>query len=105
MPLAAVQPRRAFRCRHALRASTFALLAATATASPLRAAEYTLMPSPQTVHIGYFLATLKPVLSVNSGDIVTIETAPPSIPDDGRQVRRRAAERRAAISARHLSAT
>jgi acetamidase/formamidase len=39
------------------------------------AAEYTLMPSPQTVHIGHFSAALKPVLTVNSGDIVTIETA------------------------------
>jgi acetamidase/formamidase len=39
------------------------------------AAEYTLMPSPQTVHIGHFSAALKPVLTINSGDIVTIETA------------------------------
>jgi acetamidase/formamidase len=39
------------------------------------AAEYTLMPSPQTVHIGHFSAALKPVLTVDSGDIVTIETA------------------------------
>ena len=39
-----------------------------------RAAEYTLMPSPQTVHVGYFSAALKPVLTINSGDIVTIET-------------------------------
>ncbi len=38
-------------------------------------AEYALMPSPQTVHIGYFSAALKPVLTINSGDIVTIETA------------------------------
>jgi acetamidase/formamidase len=38
------------------------------------AAEYTLMPSPQTVHVGYFSAMLKPVLTVNSGDIVTIES-------------------------------
>jgi acetamidase/formamidase len=38
-------------------------------------AEYTLMPSPQTVHIGYFSAALKPVLTINSGDIVTIESA------------------------------
>jgi acetamidase/formamidase len=30
------------------------------------------MPSPQTVHIGYFLANLKPVLTIDSGDIVTI---------------------------------
>ena len=35
-------------------------------------AEYTLMPSPQTVHIGHFSAALKPVLTINSGDIVTI---------------------------------
>lgn len=33
------------------------------------------MPSPQTVHIGHFSAALKPALTVNSGDIVTIETA------------------------------
>jgi hypothetical protein len=39
------------------------------------AVEYTLMPSPQTVHIGHFSAALKPVLTINSGDIVTIETA------------------------------
>jgi acetamidase/formamidase len=38
-------------------------------------AEYTLMPSPVTVHIGNFNAALKPVLTINSGDIVTIETA------------------------------
>ena len=38
------------------------------------AAEYTLMPSPQTVHIGYFSAALKPVLTINSGDVVTIES-------------------------------
>jgi acetamidase/formamidase len=40
-----------------------------------RAAEFTLMPSPQTVHIGHFAANVKPVLSIDSGDIVTIETA------------------------------
>src|SRR6516162_3947291 len=39
-----------------------------------RAAEYTLTPSAQTVHVGHFSAALKPVLTVNSGDIVTIET-------------------------------
>jgi len=38
-------------------------------------AEFTLMPSPQTVHIGHFSAALKPVLTIDSGDIVTIETA------------------------------
>ena len=36
------------------------------------AVEYTLMPSPQTVHVGHFSAALKPVLTINSGDIVTI---------------------------------
>ena len=41
----------------------------------LHAAEYTLMPSPQTVHIGHFAANVKPVLTIESGDIVTIETA------------------------------
>jgi acetamidase/formamidase len=38
------------------------------------AADYLVVPSPQTVHIGYFSAALKPVLTINSGDIVTIET-------------------------------
>jgi acetamidase/formamidase len=47
------------------------------------AAEYTLMPSPQTVHVGYFSAALKPVLTVNSGDIVTIESVSgPAAPAD-----------------------
>jgi acetamidase/formamidase len=40
-----------------------------------RAAEHTLMPSPQTVHIGNFNAANKPVLTIDSGDIVTVETA------------------------------
>jgi acetamidase/formamidase len=38
------------------------------------ATEYTLMPNPQTVHVGYFSAALKPVLTINSGDVVTIES-------------------------------
>jgi acetamidase/formamidase len=45
------------------------------------AAEHTLMPSPQTVHIGYFLASVKPVLTIESGDIVTIESAASIVPD------------------------
>jgi hypothetical protein len=49
------------------------LLSALALPSAL-ATEYTLVPSPQTVHIGYFSASLKPVLTINSGDIVTIES-------------------------------
>ena len=39
------------------------------------AAEYTLMPSPGTVNIGNFNAANKPALTIESGDIVTIETA------------------------------
>jgi acetamidase/formamidase len=38
-----------------------------------------LMPSPATVHIGNFNAALQPVLTINSGDIVTIETAATAI--------------------------
>jgi acetamidase/formamidase len=49
--------------------------------APLQAAEHTLMPSPQTVHIGYFLYSVKPVLTIDSGDTVTIETAAPLVPD------------------------
>ena len=73
-----------------------------------RGAEYTLMPSPQTVHVGYFSAALKPVLTINSGDIVTIETVggpdpadvdasgvvPPSaVPDYIRAIRRDVSDR------------
>jgi acetamidase/formamidase len=39
------------------------------------AAEHTLMPTPQTVHIGHFSPTLKPVLTIESGDIVVLESA------------------------------
>lgn len=52
-----------------------ALLSSVFVLSGGSAAEYTLMPSPQTVHVGYFSAALRPALTVNSGDIVTIETA------------------------------
>jgi acetamidase/formamidase len=45
------------------------------------AAEYTLMPSPQTVHIGNFNAALKPVLTINSGDTVTLEAATQLAPE------------------------
>jgi acetamidase/formamidase len=31
------------------------------------------MPTPQTVHVGHFSAALKPVLTINSGDIVIID--------------------------------
>jgi acetamidase/formamidase len=46
------------------------------------AAEFTLTPSPQTVHIGHFNAALKPVLTINSGDTVTIETATQIAPEE-----------------------
>ena len=36
---------------------------------------YTLMPSPETVHIGNFNAALKPILTVESGDTVVLESA------------------------------
>ena len=38
------------------------------------------MPSPRTVHIGYFLASVKPVLTIDSGDIVTLESAAAIVP-------------------------
>jgi acetamidase/formamidase len=50
------------------------------SASSLPAAEHTLLPTPQTVHIGHFLATLKPVLTIDSGDIVTIESTASIVP-------------------------
>ena len=37
-------------------------------------AEHHLLPSAETVHWGYFDATLKPALTVKSGDTVTIDT-------------------------------
>jgi acetamidase/formamidase len=58
----------------ASRLAAIALLLVT-SAGLAPAAEFTLMPSPQTVHIGHFAANVKPVLSIDSGDIVTIETA------------------------------
>jgi acetamidase/formamidase len=56
-----------------------ALLAASPCA---HAAEYTLMPSPETVRIGHFSAAVKPVLTVESGDIVTIETVVAMDPEE-----------------------
>src|SRR5258708_5313663 len=65
------------RARIAVALLIASVVAVPAAFSPRDAlsAEYTLMPSPQTVHIGHFSAALKPVLTINSGDIVTIETA------------------------------
>jgi Acetamidase/Formamidase family len=46
-----------------------------AGAGTVQAAEYTLMPSPQTVNIGNFNAATRPALTIESGDTVVIETA------------------------------
>src|SRR5690348_16213721 len=46
----------------------------------IMAAEHTLLPTPKTVHIGYFLSTLKPVLSIDSGDTVTLESIASIVP-------------------------
>jgi hypothetical protein len=78
MPMLAALPR---RCRlHVPGVIACALFAASAGVAPLAAAEHTLMPSPQTVHIGYFLASIKPVLSIDSGDIVNLTSAPAIVP-------------------------
>jgi acetamidase/formamidase len=61
-------------------AIAFAALLTLAGITAARAAEHTLLPSPQTVHIGHFLALLKPVLSIESGDIVTIESTASIVP-------------------------
>jgi hypothetical protein len=76
----------------------FALLAIGAAACHgARAAEHTLMPSPQTVHIGDFNPAKKPVLTIDSGDIVTVETAsaivdPAEVDQSGALGRRAVAE-------------
>src|SRR5262245_57482095 len=69
------------RRSHASGAALCALFfVATAAARAACAADTTLMPSPQTVHIGYFLASIKPVLSIESGDIVTLESTASVVP-------------------------
>jgi acetamidase/formamidase len=72
------------------------------------AAEHTLVPSPQTVHWGHFSAAVRPVLTVQSGDTVSVETplaldpaiversgvVPPSaIPDHVRAIYREVTDR------------
>jgi hypothetical protein len=54
MPTYAPSPRRAARNLKLSAAGASALLAAVAGTSMVHAAEHTLMPSPKTVHIGYF---------------------------------------------------
>jgi acetamidase/formamidase len=72
---------RSHRQLHASGTAACALFfVAAANIGPTRAAEHTLMPNPQTVHIGYFLASIKPVLSIESGDIVTLESVAAIVP-------------------------
>src|SRR3979411_2612218 len=53
-----------------------------ACAGGASAAEFTLMPSPKTVNIGNFSAANKPVLTINSGDVVTLEAATQLEPEE-----------------------
>jgi acetamidase/formamidase len=69
-PISAVP--RSNRC--ALVLATVATLASALIAHAATAAEHTLMPTPQTVHIGHFSSSVKPVLTIESGDIVTLES-------------------------------
>lgn len=46
------------------------------------AADHTLMPSPTTVRRGHFDASVKPALTINSGDTVTLEAATQIDPAD-----------------------
>ena len=66
--------------KFASRAAAAIILAGLATTSS-GAAEFTLMPSPRTVHIGDFDAAKRPVLTISSGDIVVVETAAALEPD------------------------
>ena len=49
-------------------------------ALPALAAEYQLLPTPETVVVGYYDAAAKPALRIHSGDTVTIRTLPASSP-------------------------
>ncbi len=53
------------------------MLAAALALSSIAGAQtvHKLMPSSQTVHIGNFNGALKPVLTIDSGDIVVLESA------------------------------
>jgi acetamidase/formamidase len=72
----------AFRFRFALSAASFVIASLASGPYQARAAEYTLIPEPGAVQIFNFDASTPPVLRVESGDIVTIETAGSLDPDD-----------------------
>src|SRR4029079_9114370 len=81
IPMRALSSLRPARNLHAPSTVAGTLLLVTGVgASAACAAEHTLMPSPKTVHIGYFLATVKPVLSIDSGGIVNIESPASWVP-------------------------
>jgi len=61
--------------RFHLFAGSSAMLVIIAVAGAASGAEYTLAPTPQTVHIGNFNAANPPALRVNSGDIVNLEAS------------------------------
>jgi acetamidase/formamidase len=61
--------------------TAFVLAALLASPGAAGAAEFTLMPTPQTVNIGNFNAANRPALTINSGDIVTIEAATQLAPE------------------------
>jgi acetamidase/formamidase len=63
------------RCSNSHAGLLLAAALACAAATRATAAEFTLMPTPQTVNIGNFNAANRPVLTINSGDIVTLEAA------------------------------
>jgi len=54
---------------------TVASIACTGRSLAQRAKVHLLKASPQTVHRGFFDASLKPVLTIDSGDVVRLETA------------------------------
>src|SRR5215472_5989302 len=63
-----------------MRTITLAISAAAIAACAAATAQsqeqiHELRASPETVHRGFFDASLKPVLTINSGDIVKLETA------------------------------
>jgi hypothetical protein len=99
MPMCAILDRRPFT------SSPLAMLAAALAVfvadTPACAAEHVLMPSPQTVHIGHFDGSIKPALTIESGDTVDLVASDhldPAVTDQSGVV---AAERGAGIHARH----
>src|SRR5258706_11045015 len=75
-PFEGDRPMIALGTRHIAR--TLAICAALFASSAAGAAPagFTLMPTPKTVNTGNFHPANKPALTINSGDIVTLETAP-----------------------------